>query len=114
MSQNRKLSYKWLGPYRIQKAILKKGTYILKEFDGTKLASTYSRNRLKKFVERHGFYILVTTDREGSEDNEGSEGSEGSEDRELEEAGIEEDSPRRRSSRLQYKPRKDWRAVIKG
>jgi len=50
MSQVRKLSYKWLGLYKVRKAILDKGTYFLKEFDGTALAGTYARNRLKKFV----------------------------------------------------------------
>jgi hypothetical protein len=73
MSRNRKLSYKWLGPYRVQKAIPDKGTYILEEFDRTTLAGTYSGNRLKKFVERHSFYVLVTLDSEGSEGSEGSE-----------------------------------------
>jgi hypothetical protein len=67
MSRNQKLSYKWLGPYRVKKAILEKGTYILEEFDGIELSSTYARNRLKKFVEWHSFYILVATlDSEGS------------------------------------------------
>jgi hypothetical protein len=59
MSRNRKLSYKWLGPYRVRKAILEKGTYILEEFDGTPLAGTYASNRLKKFVERDRFYVPV-------------------------------------------------------
>jgi hypothetical protein len=56
MSRNRKLSYKWLGPYRVKKAIPEKGTYILEEFDGTELSGTYAGNRLKKFVERERFY----------------------------------------------------------
>jgi hypothetical protein len=55
------LSYKWLSLYQVQKAILDKGTYLLEEFDGTELASTYSSNRLKKFVQRDRFYILVVT-----------------------------------------------------
>jgi hypothetical protein len=33
----------------------------LEEFDNTELASTYSSNRLKKFVQRDKFYILVVT-----------------------------------------------------
>lgn len=105
MSRNRKLSYKWLGPYRVQKAIPEKGTYILEEFDGTKLSGTYSGNRLKKFVERHGFYVPVAADREDSE------GSESSDDGgEPEESAVKEDSPLsvtpsvplpRRSNRIQ-------------
>jgi len=59
MSRSRKLSYKWLGPYRVQKAVPNKGTYFLEEFDGTELASAYSSNRLKKFVQRSRFYMLV-------------------------------------------------------
>jgi len=62
MSQVRKLSYKWLSPYRVRKAILDKGTYFLEEFDGTALVSTYSKNHLKKFVQQSRFYTLVATD----------------------------------------------------
>jgi hypothetical protein len=61
MSQVQKLSYKWLGPYKVQKAIPDKGTYFLEEFDRTELASTYSGNHLKKFVQRSRFYMLVAT-----------------------------------------------------
>src|SRR6202011_5709172 len=71
MSRNRKLSYKWLGPYRVRKAIPEKGTYILEEFDGTELSGTYAGNRLKKFVARDRFYIPVTT--EFDQDNESAE-----------------------------------------
>ena len=35
MSRSRKLSYKWLGPYKVWKVIPDKGTYILEEFDST-------------------------------------------------------------------------------
>lgn len=70
ISQSRKLSYKWLGPYRVRKAVPEKGTYILEEFDGTQLAGTYSGNRLKKFVERNRFYVPVTMDSEDSESSE--------------------------------------------
>jgi len=62
MSRSRKLSYKWLGLYRVRKAIPDKGTYFLEEFDGTELASTYSGNRLKKFIQRNKFYMLIATD----------------------------------------------------
>jgi hypothetical protein len=40
MSTTKKLVYKWLGPYRIRIAISEKGTYILKEFDGTSVVSS--------------------------------------------------------------------------
>jgi hypothetical protein len=61
MSQVRKLLYKWLGPYKVWKAIPDKGTYFLEEFDKTELASTYAGNRLKKFVQRNRFYMPVAT-----------------------------------------------------
>src|SRR4030081_1100404 len=73
MSRNQKLSYKWLGPYRVQKAIPEKGTYILEEFDGTQLAGTYSGNRLKKFVERDRFYVPVITEPNQDESSEDGE-----------------------------------------
>ena len=62
MLQSRKLSYKWLSLYKVRKAIPNKGTYFLEEFDRTKLASTYSSNRLKKFIQRNKFYMLIATD----------------------------------------------------
>jgi hypothetical protein len=68
MSQVRKLSYKWLGLHRVRKAIPDKGTYFLEEFDRTELAGTYSSNRLKKFVQRSRFYMLVTTDTDLDDD----------------------------------------------
>jgi hypothetical protein len=61
MLRVQKLSYKWLGPCRVRKAIPDKGTYFLEEFDRVELASTYSGNRLKKFIQRSRFYTLVAT-----------------------------------------------------
>jgi len=97
MSQNRKLSYKWLGPYRVRKAIPKKGTYILEEFDGTQLAGTYSGNRLKKFVVRNRFYRPVTDEEVESENSNDLEESESGEDEEL----PRTEAPIRRSARIQ-------------
>jgi hypothetical protein len=71
MSRVWKLSYKWLGPYRVWKAIPNKGTYFLEEFDRTELAGTYSSNRLKKFVQRNRFYMLVAAD---IDDNSSADG----------------------------------------
>jgi len=98
MSRNRKLSYKWLGPYRVRKAIPEKGTYILEEFDGTQLAGTYSGNRLKKFVVRNRFYGPVTDEEVESEDGDGPEESESGEDEEL---LLQTEAPIRRSARIQ-------------
>ena len=83
MLRNWKLSYKWLGPYKVHKAILKKGTYILEEFDGTQLAGTYSGNCLKKFVVRNRFYGLVTDKEVESENSNDLEESESSKNEEL-------------------------------
>jgi len=69
MSRVRKLSYKWLGLYRVRKAIPDKGTYFLEEFDGTALTSTYARNRLKKFVQQSKFYTPVATDSDEGSDS---------------------------------------------
>jgi hypothetical protein len=59
MSSNLKLSFKWLRPYRVKKANTLKGTYILKEVNGTLLKGIYIKNRLKKFVYKGGTFILV-------------------------------------------------------
>jgi hypothetical protein len=93
MSRNRKLSYKWLGPYWVKKAIPEKGTYILEEFDGTQLAGTYSGNRLKKFIERQGFYVPVAT----TESSKHNEEPESSKDDNLPSTEV----PVRRSARIQ-------------
>ena len=83
----------------------------MEEFDGTPLAGTYAGSRLKKFVERQGFYIPVATDHDGSESSEDcSESNGGSEDEGLEEASVEGDSPLsetplRRSNRVR-RPRR--------
>ena len=53
-----------MGPYYVHKAILEKGTYELEEFDRILVPSTHSRNQLKKFVKRKGFYILVDVEEE--------------------------------------------------
>lgn len=49
---SRKLAFKWLGPYRIYNAVNEKGTYLLKELDGLRLAGTFSGDRFKKFHPR--------------------------------------------------------------
>jgi hypothetical protein len=97
MSRIQKLSYKWLSPYRVQKAILDKRTYLLEEFDSTELASTYSSNRLKKFVQKDRFYILVVT----NADSDNSSSTDGSTD-DTDNDSLVLDSPTvRRSARIQ-------------
>ena len=49
---SRKLSFEWLGPYRICDAIKDKSTYILEELDRSQLAGTFADDKLKKFHPR--------------------------------------------------------------
>lgn len=46
---SRKLSFKWLGLYRIWNAVKDKEMYMLEELDGSQLADTFAGDRLKKF-----------------------------------------------------------------
>ena len=96
MSQKRKLSYKQLRPYRVRKAIPKKGTHLLEEFDGTELAGTYSGNRLKKFVERNRFYTLVADESTESSDSKSGCQEDSDKDEDLSSIKV----PVRRSARI--------------
>lgn len=49
---SRKLAFKWLGPYRIYNSVKEKGTYMLEELGGSRLAGTFAGDRLKKFHPR--------------------------------------------------------------
>ena len=109
MSRNRKLSYKWLGPYRVRKAIPEKGTYILEEFDGTQLAGTYSGNRLKKFVVQNRFYGPVTDEEVESENSDDPEESESSENEEL---LLQTEAPIRRSARIQQNAQRQQQVEV--
>jgi hypothetical protein len=76
-SSDRKLAYRWYGPYRIRTAFPEKGTYILEEFDGTLLPGTFAGNRLKRFVKREGIYEPeILADRSEEEEGEEEEGTE--------------------------------------
>ena len=55
-SKSTKLSWRWLGPYRVATADSLKGTYTLEDMDGAKLRGTFSGNRLKKFVKRDRYF----------------------------------------------------------
>jgi hypothetical protein len=58
MSSNRKLDFRWLGPYQILHANTEKGYYHLKELgpDGPKLRGTFAGSRLKLFHKRQRFF----------------------------------------------------------
>lgn len=60
MSQ--KLAFKWLGPYRIYNTVEEKGTYMLEELDGSRLAGTFAGDRLKKFHPRQRLHLDHTPD----------------------------------------------------
>lgn len=47
-----KLAFKWLEPYRIAEVVPEKGTYLLKELNGTRLKGTIAGNWLKRFYSR--------------------------------------------------------------
>lgn len=44
-----KLAVKWLGPYRIAEVVPEKGTYFLKELNGTRLKGSIAGNQPKRF-----------------------------------------------------------------
>ena len=48
-----KLVYKWLRPYKIQKANNLKETYFLAELEGTTISGSIAGNRLKRFHSQH-------------------------------------------------------------
>lgn len=52
MSRDQKLSFRWLGPYRVRDVVEDRGTYLLEELDGAQLRGTYAGSRLKPFVQR--------------------------------------------------------------
>ena len=52
----------------MKRAISKKRTDELKEFDKTSVLGTYSRNWLKKFVKHKGFYELVEAKEKAKEE----------------------------------------------
>jgi hypothetical protein len=62
MTREQKMRFRWLGPYRVTKAIIEKGTYVLAELDGAELGGTVAGNRLKKFHVRETNPIRNDTD----------------------------------------------------
>ena len=51
-SYSHKLTFRWLGPFRIADAIPEKGTYLLEELDGARMRGIVVGNRLKRFHSR--------------------------------------------------------------
>jgi hypothetical protein len=52
VSSNKKFRYRWLGPFRVSKAIYKKGIYFLKELNRIPCRGMFAGNRLKPFYPR--------------------------------------------------------------
>jgi hypothetical protein len=52
MSSDRKLSFRWQGPYRILDVDSARSTYTLAELNGAQLRGTFAGNRLKRFYPR--------------------------------------------------------------
>ena len=52
MSSSRKLSFRWMGPYRILGSNPALGNYTLTKLNGAELRGTFTGNRLKRFYPR--------------------------------------------------------------
>jgi hypothetical protein len=72
MSAEKKLAFRWFGPFRIAGADPERGTYTLAELDGAQLRGTYAANRLKRFYARPADFLadatLLTATEEGELD----------------------------------------------
>jgi len=69
MTRSQKLSFKWLGPYRVKRANLERGTFVLAEVAGTELGGTVAGNRLKLFHPRpEGFSVTAPEDEAAKRD----------------------------------------------
>jgi hypothetical protein len=53
MSRQEKLSFRWLGPFRVRDVVTSTGTYLLEELDGSLLRGTFAGAALRPFVPRH-------------------------------------------------------------
>ena len=77
MSRLNKLSFKWLGPYRIRQANPLRGSFALAEVDGAELGGTVAGNRLKKFYPRSGeFSVTRQMDPDGDRQDQQNEDEE--------------------------------------
>jgi hypothetical protein len=52
MSKSRKLTKKWMGPYRVRHAYADRNYYQLEELDGTAFRHTTAGSKIKKFLQR--------------------------------------------------------------
>ena len=59
---SRKLSFKWLGLYRIYNAVKDKNTYIFEELDESWLSGTFASDKLKRFYPRQKLHLDHTSD----------------------------------------------------
>ena len=70
MSSAKKLSFRWMGPYRISSANPALGNYFLSELDGTELRGPFAGNRLKRFYPRAAEHFAPLEEQEESEEEE--------------------------------------------
>ena len=75
-----KFVFRWLGPYQVHEADNEKGTFKIRELDGTVLATSIAGSRLKRYHPRGGT-ILQEMLQENSEAIEDVESEEEQEDR---------------------------------
>jgi hypothetical protein len=47
--KEQKMHFRWLGPYRVKKAVALKGAYVLKKLNDEELKDIIAGNRLKRF-----------------------------------------------------------------
>src|ERR1700742_3166782 len=72
MSSEKKLAFRWFGPFRIVQANTLKGTYTLAELDGTQLNGTYAANRLKRFYSRPADFLAAHPEISSAEKDDSS------------------------------------------
>jgi hypothetical protein len=66
MSSSKKLRFRWLGPYRVHAAHQDKGTYVLKDLDGSVFKHTTAGNNLKPFRVRTAYTNAGTVGGQGT------------------------------------------------
>jgi hypothetical protein len=62
-----KFIFKWLGSYRVTRANLNRGLYVLAEVDGAELGGTVAGSRLKYFYLRPKGFSIITAEDDGAE-----------------------------------------------
>lgn len=61
-NMSRKLTFKWLGPYKIYNAVKDKSMYMVKKLNRSRLAGTFARDKFQKFHPRQKPHLDQTPD----------------------------------------------------